>query len=143
MVPNHQNKKLEVYVCQYSSKKEAPRINSVPSRQLHKSLTSQECEGGEERQLPLTSHTPTASYHSAVLLNLAADTLEGTPSRRLTLPSYVCWVRGSLTSSPGPEVYPSGCLPGAITRLLLRSQNFPFFTSILSSALQVFNIIPY
>lgn len=75
MVPNHQNKKLEVYVCQYLGEKEAPRINSVPSRQPHKSLTSQECEGGEEHQLPLTSHTLTASCHSVVLLNLAADTL--------------------------------------------------------------------
>lgn len=75
MVLNHQNKKLEVYVCQYSGKKEAPRINSVPSRQPRKSLTSQEREGGEERQLPLISHAPTASCHSVVLLNLAADTL--------------------------------------------------------------------
>lgn len=76
MVPNHQNKKLEVYVCQYLGEKEAPRINySVPSRQPRKSLTSQEHEGGEERQLTLTSHALTASCHSVVLLNLAADTL--------------------------------------------------------------------
>lgn len=76
MVSNHQNKKLEVYVCRYSGEKEAPRINySVPSRQPGKSLTSQECEGREERQLPFTLHALTASCHSVVLLNLAADTL--------------------------------------------------------------------
>lgn len=45
-------------MCQYLGEKEAPRINSVPSRQPRKSLTSQECEGGERSISFFSPRTP-------------------------------------------------------------------------------------